>query len=290
MPDVVDEPLKADARHNLELAKILWNEAPKNSREAGHAEREPAPRRSLTNPPKPSGNDQRPARPKRAMGTLAGTQLKTSPPAKRGTHPRVPRPTPPQTPDVPGTRPTCNPLQDTSGGSAAQPRDTREHLNGPPNDSKRDRHDLLKNALRSDPTRDQGLVMGIVDCRGQFEHGQRQKHTRRGQHRHKPEAQAEGQVVPRLRFGLVSNRAVPPLAASGLLSKPSCPSACASGLCQTEPREVSIPWLGVWPPLVACFSIFNLQSSIFNLQSAAILAQACRTNRRSITTRLRAAG
>jgi tetratricopeptide (TPR) repeat protein len=122
-----DEPLKADARYNLELAKILWNEIRKATSKPDTPNENPPPEESQSNPPpRPYGNDQQPGVPETGDGDKTGTnskqtQLQNMMP--QGGTKANPNPT-----QNPGNAPNPQPLQDSSTLQPLTAEDTLEHL------------------------------------------------------------------------------------------------------------------------------------------------------------------
>lgn len=140
---VNDEPLKADARHNLELAKILWNEARKTSSRPEVPNPDPPPDENSGNPlAKPSGTDPQPGMPEPGEGNTGGANVKAA----------APQPLPQQADGKnnpgnhgdPGTASGLQPLQDTSTPQPLSPEDTREHLRRAAERIKKEKRDLLK--------------------------------------------------------------------------------------------------------------------------------------------------
>jgi tetratricopeptide (TPR) repeat protein len=134
-----DEPLKADARHNLELAKILWNESRKTSSKPESPNDNPPPEDSQTNPPpKSSGNEQQPDINETGDGNKGGATSKSA-----GQQNAVPttgaktNPTP-----TPGNAPNLQPLDNSSTPQPLSPEETREHLKRTAERLKKDRQDL----------------------------------------------------------------------------------------------------------------------------------------------------
>ncbi|MBA4188599.1 MAG: hypothetical protein C0467_11415 [Planctomycetaceae bacterium] len=140
---VADEPLKADARHNLEIAKTLWNEA----RKADSKERPNSPP-----PPEDPRNDEQP----KPQPTDTEPQPKSPEPGNGNTGEPNPKtvPQPPQPVPMPNPNPNGNPTQGTPGAApqlnnedAVQqlsPEDTRAHLRRVAERLEKDRRDLLR--------------------------------------------------------------------------------------------------------------------------------------------------
>ncbi len=138
---VADEPLKADARHNLELAKILWNESRKTASKPESPNDNPPPEDSQNNPPpKTSGNEPQTGNTESGDGSTSGTN--TKPVSQQSMMPANganSNPTP-----TPGNAPNLQPLQDTSTPQPLSPEETREHLKRTAERLKKDRQDLHK--------------------------------------------------------------------------------------------------------------------------------------------------
>lgn len=125
--DAADDPLKADARYNLELAKTLWNNARKQENKPDKPNENPPPEDPRSDPPPPSGsNDEQPGT--GDPGDGATGQQATRP---------IAQPTTTQTPNANDK----NPQNPTGGASPAPalsndkqlqqltPEDTRDRLN-----------------------------------------------------------------------------------------------------------------------------------------------------------------
>jgi tetratricopeptide (TPR) repeat protein len=146
-PDA-DAPLKADARHNLELAKALWNEARKSDqKEKPNSPPPPEDPRSEPKPePKHTGKE---PEPKKESGkndtsptTKTGQQPKIDPKADP-TDPTNPNPDPKTQPNS-GTPTAAPQLKNEDAVQQLSPEDTREHLRRIAERLKKDRHDLLR--------------------------------------------------------------------------------------------------------------------------------------------------
>jgi hypothetical protein len=134
-----DEPLKADARHNLELAKILWNESRKTSSKPESPNDLPPPEESQNNPPpKTSGDEQQPEAQENGDGSKGGANSK--PMMQQNAVPTPGAKTNP-TP-TPGNAPNLQPLQDTNTPQPLSPEETREHLKRTAERLKKDRQNL----------------------------------------------------------------------------------------------------------------------------------------------------
>jgi tetratricopeptide (TPR) repeat protein len=138
-----DEPLKADARHNLELAKILWNESRKTHSKPESPNDNPPPEDSQNNPPpKPTGNDPQSGNPEMGDGNVGGTSSK--PVAQQNAIPTAGTNT--NSTQTPGNAANLQPLQDSSTLQPLSPEETREHLKRTAERLKKDRQNL-RNAI-----------------------------------------------------------------------------------------------------------------------------------------------
>ncbi len=138
-----DEPLKADARHNLELAKKLWNNARATQQKNDSPNNAPPPEEQPNAPPtldKPdTKSDNRPPE---------KTQDQPGVPAKKpkaGEQP-APKPIGERDPKQTATQPDPNApaLRDESSVQSFSAADTREHLRRIAERLRKDRHDLLR--------------------------------------------------------------------------------------------------------------------------------------------------
>ncbi len=135
-----DEPLKADTRYNLELAKLLWNESRKANAKPDNPNDNPLPEDPQTNPPKSPDNEPQPGTPETGDGNNAGTNTKPAGMQDVATPPggktnQAPTPTP-------GNAPNLQPLQDTDTLQPLTPEDTREYLRRIAERIKRERQSL----------------------------------------------------------------------------------------------------------------------------------------------------
>lgn len=128
-----DEPLKADARHNLELAKLLWAEANKTAAKP-ELPNAPPPEEDLNPPPQPGFTDQQPGGPD--PGGAGGQPDPQPQPAPGGKPNETNVPTPGNNPNLPQ-------LPDEDRMQPLTPEDTREYLRRTAERLKRDRHGLL---------------------------------------------------------------------------------------------------------------------------------------------------
>ena len=138
---VADEPLKADARHNLELAKVLWKEAFDEESKAGKKPNRPsdAPPAEEPPPPKPAAGTEPQPNPNTVDGSKGtGTPQTSTQPIE------VPNPAvQPKEGDTPaqGTASTTQP-PDTEVPQPLSPKRTRELLEETARRLKIDRRNL----------------------------------------------------------------------------------------------------------------------------------------------------
>jgi hypothetical protein len=145
--DAADEPLKADARHNLELAKILWNESRKTASKPETPNDNPPPEDPQSNPPpRSSNNDQQPGNNETGEGNTGGTNSRTV--TQPNAMPTTGTNTNPTT--NPGNTPNPQPLQDINAPQPLTPEDTREHLKRTAERLKRDRQNLRNSIYGQD--------------------------------------------------------------------------------------------------------------------------------------------
>jgi tetratricopeptide (TPR) repeat protein len=137
-----DESLRADARHNLELAKLLWVEANKKADKPETPNTHP-PREELPEhlPPPLGGPDQEPG-----ATQPGGTD---GPNGQRPTPQPVPAPAPgghPRETDTkaPGANANLQTLKDTDQVQPLSPEDTREYLKRTAARLERERQEMLK--------------------------------------------------------------------------------------------------------------------------------------------------
>lgn len=140
--DAADEPLKADARHNLELAKVLWNEARKKENKP-HNPNEDLPKEDPRNeppPPKTPGSDPQFGDPEHGTGNSGTETPKLGHQQVTGAGMKVD-----QTQNqAKGAAGNLEPLLDKSTVQPLSPEDTREHLRRVAELLKRDRQNLRK--------------------------------------------------------------------------------------------------------------------------------------------------
>ena len=137
-----DEPLKADARYNLELAKLLWTEMRKKNAKPETPNEPPASDDPQSNPPaRPDANDPETGMREPGDGNTSGGSLKPVPQSQ------APGAEPKDNPGAktdPGTASHLQPLQDTNSPQPLTPEDTREHLRRAAERIKKDRRDILR--------------------------------------------------------------------------------------------------------------------------------------------------
>jgi len=124
--DAADEPLKADARHNLELAKVLWNEARKKENKP-HNPNEDLPQedpRSEPPPPQGLGGDPQLGDPEQGADGAGGSPVPKHIPQTAAAGAKA-QPVQAQTPAV---TPNLQPLQDDRRVQPLSPEETRDHL------------------------------------------------------------------------------------------------------------------------------------------------------------------
>ncbi|MBA4066960.1 MAG: hypothetical protein C0501_25280 [Isosphaera sp.] len=138
-----DEPLRADARHNLELAKVRWHDARKADAKADqrpNADPPPEDPRRDPPPPPPAGTREQPG-----PAELGG---KDGPRGPKTVTQQVPTPNTAATPSGPGspapgsTNPV--PLADDEVVQPLSPEDTREHLRRTAERLRKDLRDLRR--------------------------------------------------------------------------------------------------------------------------------------------------
>lgn len=119
-----DAPLRADARHNLELAKLLWNEARRKEKKPDAPSENPPPEDPRSDPHRPTGIDTQPGNPEPKDG-------------QTGTRPPKPGSVPtggngdqrnPEQGHVPGPPGHVLPLADDPGAKPLDPDEARRHL------------------------------------------------------------------------------------------------------------------------------------------------------------------
>ena len=122
-----DEMLKADARHNLELAKILWAEANRKAAKPDSPNIPPPEAQPEPPPPQPDGSDSQSTRPESGEGNNGPDTARPNPTPTQGTLPKAgpARETPAQTA---GNNPNLQPLKDDDHVEPRPPEDTREYL------------------------------------------------------------------------------------------------------------------------------------------------------------------
>jgi tetratricopeptide (TPR) repeat protein len=140
-----DEPLKADARHNLELAKLLWNEERKKAAkpEEESPNKQPPPeedRQPKPDPEKPGGQDQNPANDTTNTGTTpkTGSQPQLQPQPKDGS-----KPTPTDQQTV-GNNQNLQMPEDKDEVQKLSPEEAKAYLKETSKRRKRELHSLLE--------------------------------------------------------------------------------------------------------------------------------------------------
>lgn len=140
--DAADAPLKADARHNLELAKVLWNEARKKESKEDRPNANPPPEDPRSDPPPPpSGTEPKAGDRDKTNGT--GTPQATPAGQPATTDKPTGQPNGPEGP-APGVAGPAPQLKNESAVQALSPEDARAHLRTLAGLLKKDRQDLLR--------------------------------------------------------------------------------------------------------------------------------------------------
>lgn len=140
--DPADEPLKADARHNLELAKLLWVEANRKAAKPETPNSDPPPEERPDPPPAFGGADPQPGNPEPGGSDNAGKNPQPVPTPAAG-------PTPKGTPKdadakAPGNNPNLPVLKDDDRLQPLSPEDTREYLKRTEDRLRRERQGMLR--------------------------------------------------------------------------------------------------------------------------------------------------
>jgi tetratricopeptide (TPR) repeat protein len=140
-----DEPLKADARHNLELAKLLWNEERKKAAkpEEESPNKQPPPEEDRQPKPdsdKPGGQDQNPANDTANTGTTpkTGSQPQPQPQPKDGSKPT------PTDQQVVGNNQNLQMPEDKDEVQKLSPEEAKAYLKETSKRRKRELHSLLE--------------------------------------------------------------------------------------------------------------------------------------------------
>jgi tetratricopeptide (TPR) repeat protein len=136
-----DAPLQADARHNLELAKLLWVEANKKAAKPETPNTRPPQEELPEAPPPLGGSEEQPG--------LAEPGGNEGPNGPRPTQQPVPAPAPGSRPrdtdtKAPGTNANLEALKDADQVQPLSPEDTREYLRRTAARLERERHEMLK--------------------------------------------------------------------------------------------------------------------------------------------------
>jgi tetratricopeptide (TPR) repeat protein len=139
--DTADEPLKADARHNLELAKALWNEARKKDTKPDKPNENPPNEDPRSDPPPPrnGGSEENPGTTETGDGNNG--QKSTRPVTQPNTIPNT-NTTAPQAQNSGATPAPA--LKDESQVQALSPEDTRKHLRDHGTRIKKDQQDIRR--------------------------------------------------------------------------------------------------------------------------------------------------
>ncbi len=138
---VAEEPLKADARHNLEIAKALWNEArKKDNKEKPNSPPPPEDPRSDPKPqPQLASTEPEPKSKDPSNGNSGATTPKLIPQPPEHTPTTNPNPNPSQ-----GTPTAAPQLINEDAVQQLSPEDTRAHLRRIAERLEKDRRDLLR--------------------------------------------------------------------------------------------------------------------------------------------------
>lgn len=146
--DAADDPLKADARHNLELAKVLWNKARKKDGKEDRPNANPPPEdpRNEPPPPQPVGAEPQPGEPDKNDGTggqrtkPVGQPAATDPTGKSNGAES----------STQGAAATAPQLKNESAVQQLSPEDARKHLRDLAEKLRKDRQDLLRDLYPAD--------------------------------------------------------------------------------------------------------------------------------------------
>ncbi|MDB5312124.1 MAG: Tetratricopeptide repeat protein [Gemmataceae bacterium] len=125
--DPADDPLKADARHNLELAKLLWADANRKAAKPDSPNVPPPESQAEPPPPQPAGSDQQPATPDAGDGSTGPNNPRQTQSPIQGALPRTGAPRETTTPTA-GNNHNLQPLKDDDRVEPRPPEDTREYL------------------------------------------------------------------------------------------------------------------------------------------------------------------
>ena len=139
-----DEPLKADARYNLEIAKTLWNEARRAEGKKDTPNEKPPPedpRNDQQPPPGFEGTETQPGNPETTDGNTGPRPMGTVPQPDPNANPAA-KPNPNATPAHGNS--TAPQLKDEAAVQPLSPEDTREHLRRTAERLRKDRRDLLR--------------------------------------------------------------------------------------------------------------------------------------------------
>lgn len=141
--DTPDDTLKADARHNLELAKLLWAEANRKAAKPENPNVAP-PEEQLDQPPPPTtGTDPDQMNPSEGDGSTGSRVPRMTPQPTPTPVPREGSPRESTTP-TPGNNPALQVLQDSDKTQPLSPDETREYLRQTDERLRRERQGLLR--------------------------------------------------------------------------------------------------------------------------------------------------
>src|SRR5262249_8282105 len=138
-----DATLTADARHNLELAKLLWAEANRKAANPANPNVDPPPEEDRDSRlPPPGGLDQMPGHPEQRPGPEGShgpqpTQVPVPAPHARDTPSKTDRQTP-------GSSANLDVLKDQDQVQPLSPEDTREYLRRTAERLQRERRGMLR--------------------------------------------------------------------------------------------------------------------------------------------------
>ena len=134
-----DATLTADARHNLELAKLLWAEANKRAAKRDDPNEPPPEERD---PPAPPPGGEQPGASEPGPGADAANAAQPAPQQSPVPHPRTgPKPTEAK---AAGNNQNLEVLKDQDQVQPLSPEDTREYLRRTAERLERQRRDLLR--------------------------------------------------------------------------------------------------------------------------------------------------
>jgi tetratricopeptide (TPR) repeat protein len=147
-----DEPLKADARHNLELAKLLWIEQAKKEQQEQKKD-PPSPNENA--PPEEKRPQKHDLEPKQGPQDANTTIDKNGNPVPKGVTPvqkndNVPTPAPKDQQNVPGNNPNLQPIEDKEDVQKLSPDEARAYLKETSKRRKRELQSLLESLYGPD--------------------------------------------------------------------------------------------------------------------------------------------